>query len=262
MMPCWSLGLFGDDIAEAGFPDFAVECRGAQRRVRKAGLAQQGELIAAELLAAQLRRIGHMRIDQDGGYAGAAEHRRSRRAGEAATDDRDICVAHGLVPVRINHCARKRKKSLKEPAQISPYRRRLNRKTRACDQHPRGGALRVPMITVTMDSPTDLGPDWDDLVARASSNVFMNPAALAAAHETGFADVRMLTAWADDGGRRKLAASGPCNCGGSRRCGPPCWRRCLTLMPSCRVQWSIPPVSMRSFRRSSMRSRKVRCPRF
>jgi hypothetical protein len=61
------------------------------------------------------------------------------------------------------------------------------------------------MITVTMDSPTDLGPDWDDLVARASSNVFMNPAALAAAGETGFADIRMLTAWANDGGRRKLA---------------------------------------------------------
>lgn len=61
------------------------------------------------------------------------------------------------------------------------------------------------MITVTMDSPTDLGPDWDDLVARASSNVFMNPAALAAASETGFADIRVLTAWVQDGGRRKLA---------------------------------------------------------
>jgi CelD/BcsL family acetyltransferase involved in cellulose biosynthesis len=65
---------------------------------------------------------------------------------------------------------------------------------------------RDPMITVTIDSPRpDLGPDWDDLVARASSNVFMNPAALAAASETGFADIRMLTAWAEDGGRRKLA---------------------------------------------------------
>lgn len=61
------------------------------------------------------------------------------------------------------------------------------------------------MITVTMDSPTDLGPDWDDLVARASSNVFMNPAALVAASETGFADIRVLTAWAQDGGRRQLA---------------------------------------------------------
>ena len=61
------------------------------------------------------------------------------------------------------------------------------------------------MIRVTIDSPRpDLGPDWDDLVARASSNVFMNPATLAAATETGFADIRVLTAWAEDDGRRKL----------------------------------------------------------
>jgi CelD/BcsL family acetyltransferase involved in cellulose biosynthesis len=65
---------------------------------------------------------------------------------------------------------------------------------------------RDPMITVTIDSPRpDLGPDWDDLVARASSNVFINPAALAAASETRFADIRVLTAWAEDGGGRKLA---------------------------------------------------------
>lgn len=61
------------------------------------------------------------------------------------------------------------------------------------------------MITVTIDSPSlDLGPDWDDLVARASSNVFMNPAALVAARETGFADLRVLLAWQDDNGGRKL----------------------------------------------------------
>lgn len=60
------------------------------------------------------------------------------------------------------------------------------------------------MIAVRIDSPTDLGPDWDDLVSRASSNVFMNPAGLAAAQSTGFADIRMLTAWAEENGRRKL----------------------------------------------------------
>lgn len=61
------------------------------------------------------------------------------------------------------------------------------------------------MITVTIDSPNlDLGPDWHELVARASPNVFMNPAALAAARETGFAAIRVLLAWDQDGGGRKL----------------------------------------------------------
>jgi hypothetical protein len=62
------------------------------------------------------------------------------------------------------------------------------------------------MITVTIDSPRpDLGPDWDDLIARASSpNVFMNPAALVAAVVTGFAAIRLLLAWEEDGAGRKL----------------------------------------------------------
>jgi hypothetical protein len=62
------------------------------------------------------------------------------------------------------------------------------------------------MITVTIDSPRpDLGPDWDDLIARASSpNVFMNPAALVAAVVTGFATIRLLLAWEEDGAARKL----------------------------------------------------------
>ena len=61
------------------------------------------------------------------------------------------------------------------------------------------------MISVTIDSPNpDIGPQWDDLVRRASSNVFMNPAALLAASETSFADIRMLLAWRQDGGERRL----------------------------------------------------------
>lgn len=61
------------------------------------------------------------------------------------------------------------------------------------------------MITVTIDSPTpDLGPHWDDLVARASANVFMNPAALLAAVATRFAVIRVLLAWEGDGAQRKL----------------------------------------------------------
>jgi hypothetical protein len=75
------------------------------------------------------------------------------------------------------------------------------------DGQDRRGALYLsPMITVTIDSPKpDLGPDWDDLIARASSpNVFMNPAALFAAVATRFAVIRMLLAWEEDGAGRKL----------------------------------------------------------
>jgi CelD/BcsL family acetyltransferase involved in cellulose biosynthesis len=62
------------------------------------------------------------------------------------------------------------------------------------------------MISVTIDSPIpDIGPQWDDLVRRASSNVFMNPAALRAAGETGFSDIRVLLAWRQDGEARQLA---------------------------------------------------------
>jgi CelD/BcsL family acetyltransferase involved in cellulose biosynthesis len=52
------------------------------------------------------------------------------------------------------------------------------------------------MVLVTIDSPNlAIAPYWDDLVRRASSNVFMNPAALMAACETGFADIQMMLAW-------------------------------------------------------------------
>lgn len=61
------------------------------------------------------------------------------------------------------------------------------------------------MITVTIDSPNPgLGPQWDDLAARASSNVFMNPAALDAVRETGFASLRVFCAWDGEGAARKL----------------------------------------------------------
>jgi len=61
------------------------------------------------------------------------------------------------------------------------------------------------MITVTIDSPrSGVGPDWDDLVARAAHNVFMNPAALTAADETGFASIHVLKAWDANGSGRKL----------------------------------------------------------
>lgn len=61
------------------------------------------------------------------------------------------------------------------------------------------------MIAVTIDSPRpDIAPQWDELVPRASSNVFMNPAALAAAAATGFAKLRVLLAWEQVASQRKL----------------------------------------------------------
>jgi hypothetical protein len=62
------------------------------------------------------------------------------------------------------------------------------------------------MISVTIDSPNlDIGPQWDDLVQRASSNVFMDPAALRAACETDFAGIAMMLAWDESStGPRKL----------------------------------------------------------
>ncbi|SHH51119.1 Acetyltransferase (GNAT) domain-containing protein [Bradyrhizobium erythrophlei] len=50
----------------------------------------------------------------------------------------------------------------------------------------------------------DIGPHWDDLVRRASSNVFMNPAALQAACVTDFARIQMLLAWEEGAEGRKL----------------------------------------------------------
>jgi hypothetical protein len=64
---------------------------------------------------------------------------------------------------------------------------------------------RPLMISVNICSPTlDLVAPWDDLVQRASPNVFMNPVALTVANETGFARIRVLLAWDDGTEPRKL----------------------------------------------------------
>ncbi|SDH49621.1 Acetyltransferase involved in cellulose biosynthesis, CelD/BcsL family [Bradyrhizobium lablabi] len=64
------------------------------------------------------------------------------------------------------------------------------------------------MISITIDSPSlDLAPPWNDLVRRASSNVFMNPAALKAAGDTGFAEIVMLLAWEQGAEPRKLVGA-------------------------------------------------------
>jgi CelD/BcsL family acetyltransferase involved in cellulose biosynthesis len=63
----------------------------------------------------------------------------------------------------------------------------------------------VAMISVSICSPTmDIAAAWADLTKRASPNVFMNPAALAAASGTGFAQVYVLLAWQEDEAPKKL----------------------------------------------------------
>ncbi len=52
------------------------------------------------------------------------------------------------------------------------------------------------MVSVTICSPgSAIGEQWRDLVRRAPSNVFMDPAALTAASVTDFAKITLLLAW-------------------------------------------------------------------
>jgi CelD/BcsL family acetyltransferase involved in cellulose biosynthesis len=52
------------------------------------------------------------------------------------------------------------------------------------------------MVSVTICSPgSAIGEQWRDLVRRAPSNVFMDPAALTAASITHFARIHLLLAW-------------------------------------------------------------------
>src|SRR5260370_42636731 len=85
---------------------------------------------------------------------------------------------------------------------------RFNRIAISREQDRRRGTIAQsigPMISVTIDSPRqDIGPHWDDLVRRASSNVFMNPAALQAACATDAARIQMLLAWEEGADARKL----------------------------------------------------------
>lgn len=103
-------GFLGDDIAETRFPHFAVERGRAQGRLGKTGLAQQLELLAADLLAAQFRRVDRVRIDQDGRDPGASQHRCRRGAGETAADDCDIRVAHARASDRTPYLCAARSK--------------------------------------------------------------------------------------------------------------------------------------------------------
>jgi hypothetical protein len=63
----------------------------------------------------------------------------------------------------------------------------------------------MPLIDVTVCGPGPaLEPHWHDLVGRASPNVFMAPAALAAADGLGVSDIQVLLAWEHDGAGKRL----------------------------------------------------------
>lgn len=84
------------------------------------------------------------------------------------------------------------------------------------------------MISVTIDSPNlDLGTQWDDLVLRASPNVFMHPAALKAANDTHFARIGMMLAWHEGTGSRRLVGAWALQ----RRRVVPCWPEVLEGLP-------------------------------
>jgi hypothetical protein len=61
------------------------------------------------------------------------------------------------------------------------------------------------MISVSFCSPEQLDAvPWQELLARATPNVFAHPVALKAAADTGFADIRVLLAWDDGEGTSRL----------------------------------------------------------
>ena len=201
--------LPGDDMSEAGFPDFAVQRRRAQGLFGKAGLAQQLELFAADFLAAQLGRINGVGVDhqrRDPARPSIAA------AVEPASPPPMMATSVYRMPLGLSFparyfCAVKDKESLKETSESGCPGSGLTEKQCRENTIPLAGRpFEAPTLklSVTINSPNlDLGPQWDDLVARASSNVFMNPAALTAACETSFARIRILLAWEQERGIAK-----------------------------------------------------------
>src|SRR4051812_8056685 len=102
------------------------------------------------------------------------------------------------LPLRALSLRRKRQTNLERNRAIERRSTsRLNRNATPAN-HDRGvGAQGIhSMISVSICSPTmEIAAAWADLTKRASPNVFMNPAALTAANETGFAQIHVLLAW-------------------------------------------------------------------
>ena len=92
----------------------------------------------------------------------------------------------------------------------------------------RGRRGKKFVISVTVDLPNlVVAAHWDDLVRRASSNVFMHPAALTAARDTHFADIRMMLAWEDGAEPRRLVGAWALQV---RRVAP-LWPKLLEALP-------------------------------
>jgi hypothetical protein len=83
---------------------------------------------------------------------------------------------------------------------------------------------------------------WSELVARASTNVFMNPAALNAVHAAQFARVHTLLAWRENGGPKELVGIWAL---GEKRFAPG-WPR-LLLAPPFKYAFVSNPVADRRF---------------
>lgn len=93
-----------DEPAEARDPQFVARRCGVQHRIGNTGLAKQAELRPVELLAAEVRRINRVRIDQHRVDAGAPQHRGRGGAGKPAADDRNVRVPHGGLLSRTHLC--------------------------------------------------------------------------------------------------------------------------------------------------------------
>jgi CelD/BcsL family acetyltransferase involved in cellulose biosynthesis len=82
-------------------------------------------------------------------------------------------------------------------------------------------------VSISHGAPDpEIAGAWADLVQRASPNVFMTPAALAAAIETGFARVHVLLAWEEANGSRRLVGLWAL-----RECKAPLRPRVLDALP-------------------------------
>jgi CelD/BcsL family acetyltransferase involved in cellulose biosynthesis len=98
------------------------------------------------------------------------------------------------------------------------------------------------MISVTICSPdVNIAAAWEDLIRRASSNVFMNPVALRAAGDTHFANVHMLLAWHAGAEPNKLVGVWALQ----RRKPVPLWPALLEALPYNYAFLSSPVVDPR-----------------
>jgi hypothetical protein len=91
-------GQHVDDTAAARHQAIGGGGRGGDHGRGKAGQPQRLQLDVIDLLAAEIRRIDRMRVDQNGIDAGTAQHRGRERTREAATGNDNIGVPQLHLP--------------------------------------------------------------------------------------------------------------------------------------------------------------------